>query len=99
MRRVVVNLKDQPVVFAAVRVDRRTPWGNPFVIPHDGDRNKVCDLFEAYAAWRLLVQPNWLDPLRDKDLACWCAPSRCHADTLMRLANRPPTTPEGGEAS
>jgi hypothetical protein len=25
--------------------------------------------------------------LRGKDLACWCAPKRCHAEVLRELAN------------
>jgi hypothetical protein len=29
-----------------------------------------------------------LTPLRGRDLACWCPPTRpCHADVLLRLAN------------
>jgi hypothetical protein len=71
-----------------VRVDRQSRWGNPFVMGADGDRDTVCDLFEQYAEWRLTVQPDWLDDLKDKDLACHCAPKRCHAETLIRLANR-----------
>ena len=26
--------------------------------------------------------------LRGKDLVCWCAPQRCHADVLMKYANQ-----------
>jgi hypothetical protein len=29
-----------------------------------------------------------LEMLKGKDLACWCAPERCHGDTLLKLANR-----------
>jgi hypothetical protein len=70
-----------------ITVDRGTVWGNPFVMETEKDRDKVCDLFEQYAKWRLTVEPEWLKPLRGKDLACWCAPKRCHAETLLRLAN------------
>jgi hypothetical protein len=43
-------------------------------------------LFERYAILRL--DPA---PLRGKNLACWCAPDeRCHADILLKLANRFP---------
>ena len=69
-------------------VMRGTEWGNPFILTQECDRDKVCDLFEAYAAWRLTIQPTWLDALRGKHLLCHCAPKRCHADTLLRLANR-----------
>ena len=73
----------------AVRVDRGSKWGNPFIIENDSEkeRNRVCDLYELYAKWRLSVEPEWLDELTGKNLACWCTPKRCHADTLLRLAN------------
>lgn len=73
----------------AIRVDRGSEWGNPFVMHgySDAERERVCNLYEAYAKWRLTVDPKWLDPLRGHDLACWCSPKRCHADTLLRLAN------------
>lgn len=43
---------------------------------------------------RELVDREWLspvpdlEPLRGKNLACWCKPgAACHADVLLRLAN------------
>ena len=82
----VVLIRDN--VPGAVRVDRQTRWGNPFVLGKDGDRDAVCDRFEVYAEQRLTHQPDWLDDLRGKDVACHCAPKRCHGETLIRLANR-----------
>jgi len=70
-----------------VRVDRGTDWGNPFVMRGEQNRDLVCDQFEQYALWRLSIEPAWLDPLRGKNLACWCAPKRCHGDALLKLAN------------
>lgn len=72
----------------AQRVDRGTDWGNPFIMCREKDRDRVCDLFELYAVWRLTIDQDWLRPLRGKTLACWCAPKRCHAETLLRLANK-----------
>ena len=71
-----------------IKVDRSSPWGNPFILDVDGDRDEVCNLYEEYAEWRLTIQPNWLTPLRGSNLACHCSPKRCHADTLLRLANQ-----------
>ena len=68
-------------------VDRGTDWGNPFIMDQENERDYVCDMFEKYAIWRLSVEPNWLAPLRDHHLVCHCAPKRCHAETLRRLAN------------
>ncbi len=73
----------------AMVVDRGTNWGNPFIMRDESDRDRVCDLYEQYAKWRLTVEPMWLTPLIGKHLACWCAPKRCHAETLIRLANEP----------
>lgn len=71
-----------------VKVDRSSEWGNPFIMHNERERDKVCAQFEAYARWRLTIEPDWLKPLRGHDLACWCAPKRCHAETLLRLANQ-----------
>lgn len=85
----------------AIRVDRGSEWGNPFLMhAHtEKERQRVCDLYEVYARWRLTVEPEWLVLLRGKDLACWCAPHRCHADTLLRLANPTLNDPEEGALS
>lgn len=72
----------------AVCVTRPGRWSNPFVIGKDGDRAEVLRLFETYARDRLAQEPDWLTPLRGKDLACWCSPGEaCHADILLQLAN------------
>jgi len=46
-------------------------------------------LFRRYAEERLQREPEWLDPLRGRDLACWCRrlDELCHADVLLELAN------------
>lgn len=71
----------------AVYVGRPSAWGNPFRAGKDGTREAVIAKFEAYALERLTREPDWLEPLRGKDLVCWCAPLACHADVLLRLAN------------
>jgi hypothetical protein len=87
----ILNLRRPIMGVEYMRVDRGTDWGNPFVMDNmtEYERKLVCDLFEQYAIWRLTVDPHWLVPLRGHNLACWCAPKRCHAETLLRLANEP----------
>lgn len=63
----------------AVYIGRGSPWGNPFVIGKDGDRNEVCDHFE-----RETLPTLDLEPLRGKDLVCWCKPARCHGDSILK---------------
>lgn len=81
-----VNLKHSQ---CDVRVDRRTGWGNPFVMGRDGDRDAVCDKHRAWLwgeirAGRITLEA--LAALRGKRLGCHCAPLRCHADTLSAAA-------------
>lgn len=72
----------------AVHVARPGPWGNPFVIGKDRDREHCVDLYTALLAGLLALAKspdiealravrdyadNHLDELRGKNLACWCA--------------------------
>jgi len=69
-------------------VGRGSVWGNPFILNEDGAREIVIAKFKEYALWRLSREPDWLVPLKDKNLACYCAPLACHADILLQLANK-----------
>ena len=70
-----------------VYIGRPGPWGNPFEIGKDGDREEVV---EKYAEW-LLAQPELVEKakeeLRGKVLGCWCAPKLCHGNILSQIAN------------
>ena len=70
----------------AVYVGRPSAWGNPFRMQSERERHRACDQFDEYAIKRAAQEPLWLTPLIGKDLVCWCAPKRCHAETLRRLA-------------
>jgi hypothetical protein len=46
-------------------------------------------VFRVWAEWLLVGEPAWLEPLRGRDLVCWCPrDAPCHADVLLELANR-----------
>jgi hypothetical protein len=69
-----------------VYVGRPSRWANPFRIGFDGDRETVVRKFREYAMERLKQESDWLEPLRGKDLACWCPLDKaCHADVLIEL--------------
>lgn len=68
----------------AVYIGRGSPWGNPFVIGTHGNRDEVCDRFEA----EVLPMLD-LEPLRGKDLVCWCKPARCHGDAILSHLENP----------
>lgn len=61
----------------------------PLVRLHSQPGLGLCiDLFAAYLRALLDRDPAFLDPLKGKNLACWCAPDAlCHADVLLRVAN------------
>ena len=89
----VYNKHDGNIPKDVVYVGRPTKWGNPWwPKSNEAERNASCDKYETYATLRAQAEPEWIAPLRGKDLVCWCAPSRCHADTLIRLANKEETT-------
>lgn len=90
----VVHCKREPF---DVLIDRRTKWGNPFVIGRDGTR---ADVLVKYAQW-IVTQPELLADLHElegKTLGCWCAPQPCHGDILRGLVRGLHTLEERGDA-
>lgn len=50
--------------------------------------NRCLDLYVAHIRALLQAAPEFLEPLRGKNLACWCRLDQpCHADVLLILAN------------
>ena len=87
---VTANLKRDAALVAwaterglAVRIDRRTRWGNPYLI--ERGKMKRADVIAAYAQHfaRLPHLHRDLGTLRGKVLVCWCYPERCHGDVLI----------------
>lgn len=78
---------------------RPGPYGNPFVLKNehdDAERNKVCDLFEAWLAEHDGVMDELRAEVAKKQaqfgkvrLVCWCTPRRCHvASYVKRLVEK-----------
>ena len=85
---VAVNLKHQT---CDVRVDRKTKWGNPFVMKNQSEteRQRVIAEHKAWLWSEIKANRVTLDELatlHNKRLGCWCAPKACHADTLTKAA-------------
>lgn len=76
------------------RCDRSTPLGNPCVMKDEADRDFVCDWYHQYFYHNLnpdiapsgfLEQLDHLIQMAKREpvmLGCWCAPKRCHCDTI-----------------
>ena len=72
-----------------VRVDRETPWGNPFVVGRHGTRAQVIARYRRHLWQRIRagnIDLGELAALDGRDLACWCHPKPCHAAVLARAA-------------
>lgn len=72
-----------------VLIDRRTKWGNPYVMGRDGNRGQVIERYRA-DLWRRIgsgeLALTELAALDGMCLACWCAPQPCHGHVLVRAA-------------
>ena len=71
---------DEPA--GAVYIGRGSPYGNRFVIGEHGDRDRVCNLFD-----REQLPEMDVSALVGRDLVCFCAPHRCHGDSILLKAN------------
>lgn len=84
-----------------VKVDRSTPWGNPWRSGEVGPGSFVPQNTDsAVALFRRMLRdpdmrkaaqyPDDLTPLRRRNLACWCRPGEpCHADVLLEHLSNP----------
>ena len=77
----VVNLKTDPY---DVYIGRPSKWGNPFEIGRDGTREQVIAKYEEWIKTKPDLM-NSLHELEGKVLGCWCSPSACHGDVLIKL--------------
>jgi len=98
---IIKNLKvEKPSEPWQVRVDRSSVLGNPFYMKDESDRDSVCDKYEKYLIKKIshprdeviLAEMQRLRELYDKhgklELFCFCAPLRCHAETIRDVLLR-----------
>lgn len=84
-----------------IRVDRKSVLGNPYKMSDrsNAQREYVCDLYEEYIKKALDFTNDKYDIEMDEeldniaklalthsiDLGCFCAPKRCHGETIKRI--------------
>jgi len=72
----------------AVYVGRPSRWGNPFIVS-DWGLEKCLELYRAWLEMKLIDDPDFLEPLRGKDLVCFCPLDQpCHADIIMEMLEK-----------
>lgn len=80
----------------AQNVGRPTALGNPFFMKDESMRDEVCDRYETWFKQKVAnADPAVMNQLRALwtigkrtgvvNLGCYCAPRRCHADTIARF--------------
>lgn len=82
----VLNIRASGRPANAIYIGRGSRWGNPFRIGVDGDRAQVIARHERWLRDKLELL-RALPELKGRDVVCFCAPSPCHGDLLLRLAN------------
>ena len=84
---IIVNMRDDiaralDAQGLLTRIDRGTPWGNPFLLNDDGDRDTVIASYRDHYLPHKPSLINKLPTLKGRALGCWCAPLPCHGDAL-----------------
>lgn len=93
-----LNLRDQDTRDAirngaAVRIDRRTEWGNPIPLRRgadDAERAAAVEDFRETLVARIdsgQVDIERLASIAGKPVGCHCAPKLCHGDVLTQAAD------------
>ena len=96
---IVIHRKDElyysELGYKIFRIDRQynSLLGSPFVLYKETGRDIVCDQYEEYFYNTVLKNQNavaLLDFYKKESLtsnialSCWCAPKRCHGDTIKK---------------
>lgn len=64
--------------------------GNPFWMANESERNSVCEKYDEIFPHLMAAHKEKMERFKlwvqDKNvtLVCFCAPKRCHADTIKR---------------
>ena len=94
------NLRNSKPQYAwQVRVDRASILGNPFYMKNEFERNRVCEQYEAYFYEKMqhtdtdfyrevMRLHKILQQYGKLELYCWCAPKRCHAETIKTFIEK-----------
>jgi len=85
----VLNAHIDTIPDDAIWVDRNTKYGNPFKLGINGDVAEVTALYIDYLTNNPDLIADIRQNLKGKSQACWCRPSACHAELLLKLANDP----------
>ena len=93
----IVSLrKEKPSEITDFKVDRSSDLGNPFPLGNERRRDMVCDDYDQYIRDKIVARDDKIIKALNKIYAmaviygkarlfCWCAPKRCHAETIRTI--------------
>ena len=96
----ICNLKSDKMEYVFdVRVDRASVLGNSFRMENEYQRDEVCDKYQQWFDAKVeqkdavvLGALRTLYRIHQKygrlRLFCWCAPKRCHCETIRTFLNK-----------
>lgn len=76
-----------------VYIGRGTPFGNPYMLGRDGDRQEVIRLYKIDFYFKIKNDPVFraeVEALRGKKLGCHCHPMPCHGDVIVEYLKQAP---------
>jgi hypothetical protein len=81
-----------------IRIDRSSILGNPWPMTNESLRFRVCSEFQAHMEWSVNREGPFRDEMlriyalakagKNVNLQCWCAPKRCHGNSIKNLLDR-----------
>lgn len=75
-----------------VYIGRGGPFGNPYVLGQDGDREEVIRKYRIYFHDRLKFDREFrkkVEALKGKVLGCHCTPLACHGNVIIEFLDGP----------
>lgn len=71
-------------------IDRRSMFGNNYLISKHGNRADVIELYRQYFRIRIRTDPAFKEQvlkLVGHTIGCWCTPLPCHGDVIIEYLN------------
>lgn len=75
-----------------VYIGRGSPFGNPYVIGQDGDRDEVIRKYKIHFEDKLRMDREFKKQvlaLKGKILGCHCTPLKCHGEIIVAFLDAP----------
>ena len=68
-----------------IYIGRPSKWGNPFPVSENNTLEVSLEAYKGLLEMVLKNNPTFLDPLKGKNLACWCPLDKpCHGDIILK---------------